>query len=154
MVEELGMGQRQTKVKVSSSYVRTALRVLKKNQWLKKKWNTWLPLMTEVTKQQQQQDTLNLQVNPISCLIMNVLSPFFPIVISLKGHTVTSMKITSLRTSLVVQCMAIYLPMQGTPVKSLVQEDPTCCRATKLVHHNYWAHALEPVSCNHRSPHA
>ena len=29
MVEELGMGQRQTKVKVSSSYVRTALRVLK-----------------------------------------------------------------------------------------------------------------------------
>ena len=76
-------------------------------------------------------------MNPISCLIMNVLSPFFSIVISLKGHTVTSMKITSLRTSLVVQCMAIYLPMQGTLVKSLLREDPICCRATKLLYHNY-----------------
>ena len=39
--------------------------------------------------------------------------------------------------------------MQGTQVQALVQEDPTCHRATKPVHHNYWAWALEPVSHNY-----
>ena len=40
--------------------------------------------------------------------------------------------------------------MQGTRVQALViQEDPTCCRATKLVRHNYWACALEPMSHNY-----
>ena len=34
--------------------------------------------------------------------------------------------------------------MQGTWVQALVQEDPTCRRATKPVHHNYWARALDP----------
>ena len=36
--------------------------------------------------------------------------------------------------------------MQGTRVRSLVWEDSTCCRATKPVHRNYWACALEPGS--------
>ena len=40
-------------------------------------------------------------------------------------------------------------PMQGTQVRSLVREDPTCCRATKPVHHNYLACALEPTSHNY-----
>ena len=39
--------------------------------------------------------------------------------------------------SLVVQWLRIRLPMQGTWVQSLVQEDPTCRGATKPVHHNY-----------------
>ena len=39
--------------------------------------------------------------------------------------------------------------MQGTWVRSLVREDPTCCGATKPVHQNYWACALEPVSHNY-----
>ena len=39
-------------------------------------------------------------------------------------------------TSLVVQWLRIHLPMQGSWVPSLVEEDSTCCRATK------------PVSCN------
>ena len=42
------------------------------------------------------------------------------------------------RTSLVVQWLRICLPMQGTQVPSLVQEDPTCHVATKPVNHNYW----------------
>ena len=29
--------------------------------------------------------------------------------------------------------------MQGTWVRALVREDPTCRGATKPVHHNYWA---------------
>ena len=51
-------------------------------------------------------------------------------------------------TSLVVQWLRTRLPMQGTRVRYLVQEDPTCCGATKPVCHNYWACAQEPV---HRS---
>ena len=36
--------------------------------------------------------------------------------------------------------------MQGTRVRALVREDPTCRGATKPVRHNYWACALEPTS--------
>ena len=45
-----------------------------------------------------------------------------------------------LGTSLVARWLRIRLPVQGTRVRSLVQEDPTCCGETKPVHHNYWAH--------------
>ena len=37
-----------------------------------------------------------------------------------------------------VQGLRIRLPTQGTWVLSLVWEDPTCCRATKPMHQNYW----------------
>ena len=40
-------------------------------------------------------------------------------------------------TSLVVQWLRICLPVQGTRVRALVLEDPTCCGAAKPVHHNY-----------------
>ena len=39
--------------------------------------------------------------------------------------------------------------MQGTQVRVLVQEEPTCHGAAKPVRHNYWACALEPVSHNY-----
>ena len=39
--------------------------------------------------------------------------------------------------------------MQGTRVRALVQEDPTCRGAAKPTHHNYWACALEPASHNY-----
>ena len=41
------------------------------------------------------------------------------------------------RASLVAQWLRIHLPMQGTWVRSLVREDPTCCGTTKPVRHNY-----------------
>ena len=41
------------------------------------------------------------------------------------------------RTSLVAQWLRIRLPMQGTWVRALVWEDPTCRGATKPVCHNY-----------------
>ena len=53
------------------------------------------------------------------------------------------------KTSLVAQWLRIRLPMQGTQVRALVQEDPTCRGTTKPVRHNYWACALEPVSYNY-----
>ena len=52
-------------------------------------------------------------------------------------------------TSLVAQWSRIRLPMQETQVRSLVWEHPTCHGATKPVHHNYWACALEPASHNY-----
>ena len=39
--------------------------------------------------------------------------------------------------------------MQGTGVQALVQEDPTCRKATNPVHQDYWACALEPASHNY-----
>ena len=42
-------------------------------------------------------------------------------------------------TSLVAQWLRICLPMQGTRVPALVQEDLTCHRATKPTCHNYWS---------------
>ena len=51
--------------------------------------------------------------------------------------------------SLVAQWLRIHLPMQRTWVWGLVREDPTCRGAAKLVHHNYWACTLEPVSHNY-----
>ena len=41
--------------------------------------------------------------------------------------------------------------MQGTRVRALVWEDPTCRGATKPVRHSYWAWALEPVLLYKRS---
>ena len=41
------------------------------------------------------------------------------------------------RTSLVARWIRIQLPVQGTWVQFLVQEDPTCCRATNPLHRKY-----------------
>ena len=41
------------------------------------------------------------------------------------------------RASLVAQWLRICLPMQGTQVRALVWEDPTCRGATRPVSHNY-----------------
>ena len=43
------------------------------------------------------------------------------------------------RASLVAQWLRICLLMQGTRVRALVWEDPTCHGATRPVSHNYWA---------------
>ena len=59
-------------------------------------------------------------------------------------------KIFILGASQVSQWLRICLAMQGTLVRSLVQ-DPTCHGATKPVHHNYWACAPDPRRRNHWS---
>ena len=66
---------------------------------------------------------------------------------------------SNIGTSLVEEWLRIHLPMQGTRVRALVREDPTCYKATKPVCHNYWARVLqllkplrlEPVLHNKRS---
>ena len=57
-----------------------------------------------------------------------------------------------LGTSLVAQWLRICLPMQGTRVWSLVQEDPTCHGATKPTCHNYWAHVPQLLKSTHLDP--
>ena len=41
--------------------------------------------------------------------------------------------------SLVAQWLRVCLPVQGTQVRALVWEDPTCRRAAGPVSHSYWA---------------
>ena len=61
----------------------------------------------------------------------------------------------------VLKSRGITLPTKIHIVQSLVQEDSTCHRATKPVHHNYRAHllqllkpaCLESMLCNKRSHH-
>ena len=48
-------------------------------------------------------------------------------------------KILANRASLVAQWLRVCLPMQGTRVRALVWEDPTCRGATGPVSHKYWA---------------
>ena len=43
----------------------------------------------------------------------------------------------------------LCLPMKGTQVWSLVQEDPTCHGTTKPICHKHWACTVEPGSCNY-----
>ena len=57
------------------------------------------------------------------------------------------------RSSLVAQWLRIRLPMQGTQVQSLVQEDPTSRRTTKPVRHNYWARTPTARAPQQEKPH-
>ena len=43
----------------------------------------------------------------------------------------------AIRASLVAQWLRVLLPMQGTWVRALVWEDPTCRGAAGPMHHNY-----------------
>ena len=52
-------------------------------------------------------------------------------------HTHPTIKICTIGASLVAQWLRICLLMQGTRVRALVWEDPTCRGATRPVSHNY-----------------
>ena len=56
----------------------------------------------------------------------------------LRNNLCNRLGIKTLRgASLVAQWLRICLLMQGTRVRALVWEDPTCCGATRPVSHNY-----------------
>ena len=52
------------------------------------------------------------------------------------------------RASLVVQWIRIHQPMQGTQVRALVWEDPTCLGAAQPMHPKYCPYTLAPMLCN------
>ena len=54
-----------------------------------------------------------------------------------------------MRASLVAQWLRICLPMQGTRVRALVWEDPTCHGATRPMSHNYGACASGACALQH-----
>ena len=54
-----------------------------------------------------------------------------------ESHIPLSLKSPLQGASLVAQWLRIRLPMQGTRVRALVWEDPTCRGATGPVGHNY-----------------
>ena len=57
--------------------------------------------------------------------------------LSTLGHSKCSIKYTPLGACLVAQWLRIRLPMQGTQVRALAREDPTCHGGAKPVRHNY-----------------
>ena len=59
-----------------------------------------------------------------------------PLQTGTKGCGVVEAKVVILRASLVAQWLRICLPMQGTRVRALVWEDPTCHGAAGPVSHN------------------
>ena len=52
-------------------------------------------------------------------------------------YVATHLKTCQQGASLLAQWLRIRLPMQGTRVRALVREDPTCRGAAKPVSHNY-----------------
>ena len=52
----------------------------------------------------------------------------------------------------VVQWVRICLPLQGTKVQSLVQENFTCCGAFKPMHNNHWTHGSRACSLQVLNP--
>ena len=56
------------------------------------------------------------------------------------------------RISLTAQWLRIRLSVQGTRIRSLVQEDPTCCGATRPVCHDDGACTLDPALWNKKPP--
>ena len=56
------------------------------------------------------------------------------------------------RASLVAQWLRVCLLVQGTLVRALVWEDPTCHGATRPVSHNYWACASGACALQQERP--
>ena len=56
------------------------------------------------------------------------------------------------RASLVAQWLRVRLPMQGTRVRALVWEDPTCRGTTGPVSHNCWACASGACALQQEKP--
>ena len=79
----------------------------------------------------------------VQLLSLMVLGPSFCVLEGFGSALIFSMDLGV--AALVVQWLRLYLPVQGTWVRSLVQEDPTCQGATKLL-------CLDPTLCNKRSP--
>ena len=93
--------------------------------------------------------TLNIMNTNINIFYQNLCLFYFSV---FGGFMVEKELIKNPGTSLVAQWLRSLLPVRGTRVRALVWEDPTCLRATKPVHCNYWACALEPASHNYWSP--
>ena len=53
-----------------------------------------------------------------------------------ESNVIHHTKIIKNRSSLVIHWLRIHLPMQGTHIQSLVQEESTYHGAAKLMHHN------------------
>ena len=87
------------------------------------------------------------------CFITIKAQTWIKLALHLRACKINSKYIKELNgVSLVAQWLRIHLPMQGTRVRALVQEDPTCHRATKPVCHNYWSpHTTTTEACMPRA---
>ena len=106
-------------------------------RWIFKFWNSWDPM------------DICFMSTPYECKINctpaigiyyanNVSLPWFRIGQNMFTFYNYATEVNKLGASLVAQWLRICLLMQGTRVRALVWEDPTCCGATRPVSHNYW----------------
>ena len=72
-----------------------------------------------------------------TCQIYSFNSQCWIMMIISKVHKMAKLRII-VGASLVAQWLGVCLPMQGTRVRALVWEDPTCCGAAVPVSHNYY----------------
>ncbi|XP_049559967.1 60S ribosome subunit biogenesis protein NIP7 homolog isoform X1 [Orcinus orca] len=98
--------------------------------------------ITENTSQYQGVVVYSMADIPLFCdgfatLTLESLFPTSSLCVSLSSTSAISSTGRRVGTFLVVQWLRIQLPMQGTRVRALVREDPTCRRATKPMHNNY-----------------
>ena len=70
----------------------------------------------------------------------------------IRGTTCLYRTLKIVGASLVAQWLRICLPVQGTRVRALVWEDPTCRGATRPVSHNYWACVSGPCAPQQERP--
>ena len=86
---------------------------------------------TEIWKHYNAVNSTPTRPTLICVLPLLICFPFFSILYK-KKHIIKAHG-----ASLVAQWLRTRLPMQGTRVRALVWEDPTCRGATKPGHHNY-----------------
>ena len=79
---------------------------------------------------------------PVRDKKLNVFAPLWALEAQSKQQPLSKLQPAHLKShdgaSLVAQWLRVRLPMQGTRVRALVWEDPTCRGATGPVSHSYW----------------
>ena len=99
--------------------------------------------------------TLGRRKNTI-CIYVYIISILFQacvcMCVCVKGNLKEIQQKNLTRASLVAQWLRICLLMQGTRVRALVWEDPTCHGATRPMSHNYWACASGACSPQQERP--
>ena len=90
----------------------------------------WKTQFTKTNKRKMNGSKTAMSIKEIEFIVQNV--PTMPDGVTGKVH-----QIVKAGASLVAQWLRSCLPVQGTQVRALVWEDPTCRGATRPVSHNY-----------------
>ena len=126
------------------------LSILYLQEYFKTLWSTYYPHFTDKKTESQNLPKLPRAISDRARIWTQVCLPPKP-PLCFQSHTLKERNPMAMlfitffffkkliRASLVAQWLRVCLPMQGTWVRALVWEDPTCRGAAGPVSHNYWA---------------